>query len=397
MKKFKPALVFGFLGIATFASLVGTISGTLAWYVYNARTTLSYSGTSVENSVQLQIGLMSDNELVIDNDDWNATMAAPEIVNGKYCYFAPLGYGLSSEVINAYLGKMGYATNELAPVTSGYYDPDDPACDFSLKSEPTTEHYASDLPAEKTNYLKLPFIFRATKSKSDTPDYVENQELWLTDAKGAASSSVDGNVYKAMRVFFDREDADYDTDFILNPDAESAGETKVGGLLDLTCDSYYDFDENGEIIYGDWDKTALLDPATKLSSAGWTYTDENPIYDLNNTGNEVTKATTFDSRHHDNTKYYSKEKLDEIPFKTAKYESLSSIRPVRNETNGQLSNPAGKITSVCKTGGAAEHYIGHVDAYIWLEGWDYYVIDEEQQHRFDFGLTFEINKAGNNS
>ena len=397
MKKFKPALVFGFLGIATFASLVGTVSGTLAWYVYNSRVTLSYSGTSVENSVQLQIGLASDVELDIDNDEWNSTMAAPELVNGKYCYFAPLGYGLSSSIINAYLSKTGYATNELAPVTSGYYDPEDSECTFSLKDAPTTEHHATDLPASTKNYLKLPFIFRATKSKSEVPDYVENQELWLTDAKGAASSSHDGNVFKAMRVFFDREDADYETDFILNPDANNPGATKVGGLLDLTCDSYYDFDESGEIIYGDWDKTILPDPTTKISPNGWTYTGTNPIYDLNNTGNEVEKATTFDSRHHDNTKFYSKSKLDEIPFKTAKYESLSSIKPVRDETNGRLSNPAGKVTSVCKTGGASEHYIGHVDAYIWLEGWDYYVVDEEQQHRFDFGLTFEVNKVENNS
>ena len=60
MKKSKPAkLLLGVLGLATFASLVGTVSGTLAWYAYSTRATVSYSGTSVNNTVQLQIGIAS--------------------------------------------------------------------------------------------------------------------------------------------------------------------------------------------------------------------------------------------------------------------------------------------------------------------------------------------------
>ena len=400
MKRISPAIVFGFLGLATFASLVGTVSGTLAWYAYNTRTSLSYSGTSVENSVQLQIGLASDSPIVIDNDDWNNTMGEPEVVNGKYCYFAPLGYGLDSAVINAYLGTKGYATTELCPVTSGYYNPDDPLSVFGLKSAPTVEHRVSDSPAKQTNYLKLPFIFRASKSKTSPNDYAENQELWLTDARGAASSANDGNVYKALRVFFDRQDSDYDTDFIVNPNVNDSGETKVGGLLDLSGDKYYDFDEDGEFFYGEWDETLLADPSSLLSNSGFVPPEApnpNPIYDLNGTGNVVEKATTFDARHHDNTKYYTYENLNNIPIKTAKYQSLESIKPNRNSVNGQLTNKDNNHpTSVCKTGGADVNYIGFVDAYIWLEGWDFAVVDEEQWHAFDFGLTFEINKTFEN-
>ena len=65
MKKSKSAkFLFGFLGIATFASLVGTVSGTLAWYSYSTRATLSYSGTSVSNTVQLQIGIASPTQVM---------------------------------------------------------------------------------------------------------------------------------------------------------------------------------------------------------------------------------------------------------------------------------------------------------------------------------------------
>ena len=404
MKKLKPALVFSFLGIATFASLVGTVSGTLAWYAYNSRVTLSYSGTSVENSVQLQIGLACANEMVSDGSaEMNAfldTMEDPEIINGVYYYFAPMGYGLSSSVINAYLKTFGYATNELEPITSGYFDPE-VHHGFSPKAAPKAENPTLITNADQKNYLKLPFIFRASKSINDSADYIEDAEIWLTDAKGAASTARDGNVYKAMRIFFDREDADYATDFIVNPDASASGETRVGGLLDLSMDGYYDFDENGEVIYGEYDNS--VNPSDFLSAAAYGAGD-NPILDINGTGDTVDHSNTFNAKHHPDTKYFEYSDLHKIndndsyiPVKTAKYESLSSSKPVRDSSTGKLSNPQGKVTSVCKTKGSALNYIGRVDTYIWLEGWDFNVVDEEQHHAFDMGLTFEINKVSNNS
>ena len=413
MKKLRPALVFGFLGIATFASLVGTVSGTLAWYAYNARATLSYSGTSVENSVQLQIGLACAHEMPTsgseDLEEFARIMGTePEVCNGEYYYFAPLGYGISSSVINAYLSEFGYATNELEPITTGSYDPSistpyDPATDdfWLFKEAPNESNRVPNTYAKHTNYLKLPFIFRASKSKTNTADYMENAEIWLTDAKGAASSNRDGNIYKAMRIFFDRVDANYTSDFIVNPDAQTAGETRVGGLLDLSDDGYYDFDENGEVIYGEYDTS--VNPTDFLSAAAYGH-GENPYLDINGTGNAVEHRNSFNAKHHPDTKYFEYSDLHKvndtdpyIPVKTAKYESLSSIKPVRNNTTGELTNPEGKITSVCKTSGSAGLYVGRVDTYIWLEGWDFAVIDEEQRHSFDLGLTFEINKVSNNS
>ena len=400
MKKLKPALVFSFLGIATFASLVGTVSGTLAWYAYNSRVTLSYSGTSVQNSVQLQIGLACAHEMEADGsdemDDFIATMETPEVINGVYYYFAPMGYGLSSSVINAYLKTFGYATNELEPITSGYYDPQVHSS-FAPKAAPKAENPSLIEDAKQKNYLKLPFIFRASKSKSNVADYIEGAEVWLTDAKGAASSVNDGNVYKAMRLFFDRNNTDYTTDFIVNPDANAAGETKVGGLLDLSMDGYYDFDGTKEVIYGEWDKTALADPTTLLNEPYEAPAGGAPYYDLNGTGNTVDSGNTFNARHHEYVQYYDYADINNIPFRTAKYESLSSVKPIRDSSTGKLSNPEGKVTSVCVTKGAAMKYIGQVDAYIWLEGWDFNVVDKEQHHAFDMGLTFEINKASNNS
>lgn len=409
MKKLKPALVFSFLGIATFASLVGTVSGTLAWYAYNSKVTLSYSGTSVSNSVQLQIGLACDQPMVADGkadmDAFLETMGEPEKIGDTYYYFAPLGYGLSSSVLNAYLRTHGYATNELAPVTSGYFDPEVHTTGFAPKKAPTAENPTLITDAEQKNYLKLPFIFRASNSatESGTGHYLEGAEIWLTDAKGAASSkSENDHIHEALRIFFDRDNTNYTSDFIVNSAAKAAGETKVGGLLDLTSDGYYDFDNKKEVIYGEWDTTELADPTTKLTENYQAPAGGNPYYNLNKSdtvaGYDYFEcSTTFCSRHHEGTAYYSYEKLNEIPFRTAKYESLSSIKPTRDPSSGKLSNPQGKVTSVCKTAGSELNYIGRVDAYIWLEGWDFAVIDKEQQHAFDYGLTFEINKAASNS
>ena len=402
MKKLNTAkTLFGFLGLATFASLVGTVSGTLAWYSYTTRTTISYSGTSIENTLQLQIGIASEAQMPHidgdpDNEEFWATMTETTFEgDNTFYYFAPMGVGLSSELINAYLSVNGFGTNMLKPVTSGYYNPADPLCSFSLKKAPTQLHHEQDILASKKDYVQIPFVFRASKSKTNAEDFVAGQELWLTDAKAVASSDGDGDVFKAMRIFFNRNDTYYSTDFIVNPNAPSdaAGETTVGGLLDLTYDEYYDFNDDGEVIYGEWDKTLLPDPRTALSDSGYVVPDgqDNPILDLNGSG--YTSANTYCARHKPGAKYY--ENLDAIPFKTAKYESLASIKPARSANNGTMTNvdPLNP-TSVCKTGTAAEHYIGRVDATIWIEGWDYSVIDEEIEHAFDLGLTFEINKIG---
>ena len=133
MKKFKPAkLLFGFLGLATFASLVGSVSASLAWYAYSTRATLSYTGTSVERTAQLQIGIVSPvavtyaaNEMVEDTSITDA--------NNNHYYFAPLGTGLTTSILGKYLEANGHATNYLVPTTSGSYQSGD---SFSLKKAP---------------------------------------------------------------------------------------------------------------------------------------------------------------------------------------------------------------------------------------------------------------------
>ena len=403
-------LLFTFLGIATFASLVGTVSGTLAWYSYSSRATLSYSGTSVTNTVQLQIGIASPEQMktveeirtenaqiIADNPDitqeeidrlqfieeqfvdfWSAMKETKWDNDDNYYYFAPFGSGLESAYINAYLYSNGYATNSLVPVTSGSYSRGDA---FSLKHSPTIAQPSNLNPAPKDYYAYVPFVFRVLRSNTtESNNYVEGSELWLVDAQVRASGSEDGSIFKAVRMFVDRSD-DYGDDFIINPSATEAGKTTVAGLLNIAKDDYYDYDvNNNEIIYGDYETIDGIKP---------DYAGADEIADINATGK--TDTDTFTAKHRPGINYY--DSYNNCVFKTADYESLSSIAPAKDEISGRLYNKdENHPTSVCKTAGADGHYLGRVDFTIYLEGWDHSVIDEELSHYFDLGLTFEINK-----
>lgn len=413
MKKSKSTkLLFGFLGIATFASLVGTVSGTLAWYTYSTRASLSYSGTSVNNTVQLQIGIASTNKVLsvqeireenerkisenpemsdeakqelhnIENlfvDFWDVMSETKWDGDSNYYYFAPLGSGLSSSAINSYLYSNGYATNSLAPSTSGAYKRGDA---FSLKASPNPESPRVHSAAYKADYATIPFVFRVIRSNTtESNKFVAGSELWLTGAQVRASSSEDGEVYKALRLFVDRGN-DYEDDFILNPSAASKGSTVVAGLLDLTRDNYYDYDaDNNEIIYGDYES---------IDGIKSSYSGGDVIDDVNGTGKAGDDFDTFTAKHRPGINYY--DNYDSCVFETAEFESLGSIAPIKDEISGVLRNKdINRPSSVCKTGDSNNHYLGRVDFTIYLEGWDHSLIDKELLHYFDLGLTFEINK-----
>ena len=252
-----------------------------------------------------------------------------------------------------------------------------------MKSSPNPDLNHNLRPANKAYYATIPFVFRVIRSNTtEVNSYVENSELWLTDVQVRASSNDDGNIYKAIRMYIDRND-EYEDDFILNPSATTPGSNVVGGLLDLTRDNYYDYDDdNNEIIYGEYESIDGI-----ISS----YSGEDAIADINGTGKTDDNFDTFTAKHRPGINYY--DNYNNCVFKTAEYECLESIKPFKDEITGDLTNRDNNHpTSVCRTKGLTEHYLGRVDFTIYLEGWDHSVIDEELEHYFDLGLTFEINK-----
>ena len=109
------------------------------------------------------------------------------------------------------------------------------------------------------------------------------------------------------------------------------------------------------------------------------------IVDINGTGNS-TVETTFSSRHRKGVKYFTD--LDScITPHYANYLGTDTVFAKKNAETGELeSNYA-----VCRTGSEAVHYIGAFNMKIYLEGWDFSVIDSQIQNKFYLGLQFEIN------
>lgn len=393
-------IVLGMLGIATVLSIGGAVSSTLAWYAYATRAALLYSGTSVFDNGQLEIGVKSGNAI----PELITLGMTEETHNGSYYYFAPAGEGLSSTYMNAYLSARGYASNELIPVTSGRFDHEDSNYNtHHLLTAPNSEVRNPDANhnlAPLATYSQITFAFKTFRTNANGErEYVSGQELWLTYVQTRASQNSSGNVAKAMRMYINRDAAYYGANngFIFNPSVEQSGATKVGGLLNLGYDETYDFDDHGEIIYGDY---SLKSGATDDGISNGPYTGENLIWDVNNKWDWESKpnneqnqqdfADTFTATHSASApRYY--ENLDNLDIKTAKYFGTNDAVQTK-DSNGILANPEGKKTSVCRTGGENVGYIGEFDATIYLEGWDFSVIDEEQSHKFDFQLRFETNR-----
>ena len=88
--------------------LAGTVSGSLAWWAYSTRASISYQGTSVASSEQLQIGIKVDKD-DIDLSDFD--MSEIEGIDGYQ--FCDPGAGLPAEAIAHYLTEEGtYAVNK---------------------------------------------------------------------------------------------------------------------------------------------------------------------------------------------------------------------------------------------------------------------------------------------
>lgn len=378
MKKFNPkALIFGFFSLATFASLMGAVSGSLAWYIYGTRATLLYSGTSGGNDTQLQIGLVSSVQI----PDFLGADYITEITydgDANYYYFVPAGDGLTTGIIGDYLSENNYATNELYPLTSGSFSL---GGDFSLKEAPSSDEPNNIVEAGSKLFAQIPFVFRAIHSGPGGDAFVANQEVWITSAKTQRSSAEDGNAYQSLRLHFERDESYTDGGFILNPSAEISGSTKVGGLLDFGNDEYYDCDGEGkEVIYGEYEDN------DGLSASGYSGLDE--IVDVNGVGGDIEETSTFLAKHQQGARYY--ESLEACGIGQADYYALSNITPQR--VGGVLNNfDSLHPTSICVTADETGHYIGRVTMTIYLEGWDFSLTDKEIGHLFDVGLTFEIN------
>ena len=205
----KWRILTAMLSITTVTAFAGAISGTLAWYEYSTRASLSYEGTSVYNTEQLQIGLITDasinladrtlfetsaddsasaksytlkegqtssfSEFIDIDNDGNGTM-------DRTYWFVNPGAPLTPEIIGNYLYKTGHSTsttfNYMQPVTTKEHalDTQIDASDFYRTPRFNDNNQSV---AKKTDYSKIDFAFRVLGSASNT--YIKNQDIWFCE------------------------------------------------------------------------------------------------------------------------------------------------------------------------------------------------------------------------
>lgn len=406
------------LSATTFIAFGGALAGTLAWYSYATRASISYGGTSVYSTEQLQMGLVTSGDVTLlkkddehkevkfedaytkntslstantyyyfvnDGINTDFTQVVEEVEsdkNGiktvtKRYWFTPPGAGLSHDDMDIYFDKTSSmkSAKTLIPVSTREFDNKKLANEnITLYSSPAKGEDDRGF-ASETDYTEIPFAFRVVTSDGT---YVKNQNIWLTGANNLTAKAA-----SAVRLYFSSDT----TSVLFNPSSEEDGTNTVAGLLDLDRDGYYDvtgFDyETGngtEYIYGLFDKqpstTTTFD--TDLDGAdsdvnGYYNDDANPSYEKN----------TFYAHHKKGDKGFKD--LSSLDLPKSHYSGKKTIFP--NDKGGELSE------GTVLTNTSSDLAIGELNMTVFMEGWDFGVIDKNCEYEFDLGLTFQINKV----
>ena len=406
------------VSLLTFATLVGSISGSLAWWAYSTRVSISYQGTSVSTSEQLQIGLKLDEAIFGDAEiaslglikDPNLTSTELDEQNNPhtYCYaFAASNSGLPSYTISQYLTLEGkYSVYELNPITSNRYNNNE---DLYLYQNLLSGYATNTEKASYDKYVFIPFVFRIAKLNSEDPadQYVGGEKIYLSNVF-AQTTSVGAStdfVENAMRIHFNDGTqkfilhyGDHSYNKSMNESERAAAIAKmytpVAGVLDLNNDGYYDSNSGKEILYGDC--TVNSENTFIQNGVPTRMTDINGVYDELEDGSPEKEAiltnpyyaSTFLSKHHDGMTCYSD--YEGIDIGKAQYKTLEMVKP--DESHGYLTDGV-PVCVTNNTEGNLFYGVGSLDVTIWLEGWDHEIIDRslETDYVFNLSLQFEID------
>ena len=390
MKKIGLKAIPVAIGLLTVATFAGSISGSLAWWAYSTRVTVSYQGTSVSTSEQLQIGIKLDATRFNDSKVEQLTDLGLEeddtLRTASYRYvFAKAGGGLPADTISTYLTAEGvYSHDELAPVTSRTYTTGD---ELTLYESLIAGHAKNTDVALTSKYVYVPFVFRILKLNAVSVEdkYADGRDIYLSKILAeAGSSNPDSDIADGIRVYFDNGTGS--NRFILDVGDKTENDTSsvdVCGFLDLSKSGQYDIDENKkEILYGDYtgtltDSFVPEETATTLSNINNVDVEGLDLTDI------VHNHTTFLSTHgKGNTCYNS---YAGITKGKAQYKTMHSIKP--DDTKAQLEGGL----PLCTTASESGNYLAELDTTIWLEGWDHAVVDSKISHKFNLGLQFQID------
>ena len=365
--------------------IASSVMGTLSWYAYNTRAIVSFTGTSVRRTVQLEVGIVDDYGYYSDEEIETYNLTKDTTTDGHTIIWNHSSSGFTSEVIGAYLSSSPYAVNRLSPVTTLSTTGVDTSITLYEAPESSKECGEDHVTrAEDTkDYVRLPFAFKILNAQQQA---VAGQSIWITDTV----CSAERNVEKAIRVFV-HANADDDLDsytgsYLYRPGSTTSdlpGETVVAGRLDLDGDGYYDYNYQNmqQYFYGDFDNE------NPQLSYGEPYAESSGYVDANDTGDTGDVGTTFYARNYVGTKEPSKVG---VTFNTAHYVTKNAVYPTTNAVTGEFENGR----PVCTTP-ATTSKVGYCILTIFVEGWDHAIIDSAAGTSFNLGLQFEINRVSN--
>ena len=291
MKLNTKIITTGLMTMITCA-LVGSITGTFAWYAYSTRATAELSGTTFGKAANLQLGIVASNEAKA-KEGWATFVADSGLKQddeNSNIYWSYLGGGLSQKIIEDYLKLMGHDRKGIKPTTSGVYtshsaveNPDfvdyepisfdnypylETNLDISPKSMPIQE-IEGDKEADLNDYSVLPLAIRVIdikKSTDTTKVAMKNQDVYVSDIdfsaldeNGRFSSDISANnIAKAFRIDFKTWNGNDETKasrVIVSPADNHRGTIDIGGLLDNDLDGYVDvelYDGSDDVIDYDY-------------------------------------------------------------------------------------------------------------------------------------------------
>lgn len=336
-------------------SLAAIVCGTFAYYSYAARAGLEkqYHGTTIGDTGSLQAGLVSDIQLD-DYLDYDLAEDARTLANeGKFIYWCK--EKIEAETINYVVSNNGYATTILSPVTTGEFNQSNNNINnFKLFTRPLyKKNYSTNgtaYLATKGSYSRLNFVFRY-EDVANIGQYLPNYDIFLYGCD-LESADEGHDIHKAARFYFRNGYEGY----LINPTSSSDGQTAVGGVLDLDADGFYDYTATREIIYGE--------------ANSYSYNSEVTSEDGNI---PVEETTTFVANHKKNIRAVNEETFE------PKYANYTSIE---------------KFTSRAKTISKTDpnyHNLGRFDLFIFYEGWDTHLINQEAGFGFNLDLAFGVS------
>ena len=217
MKSSKKFIVTA-LSTALGLGIVGSITGTIAWYQYSTRSTAAFIGTSVKSTANLEVS-----------------------VDGTHFYSR-----LTSSQINAQLASEACKNAFLSPVTTGADTAADDALPAKFYTNPAYQDFQYDSDnehgirgwgtAKAIEYVQFTLTLRYTGVSNGTAaSGIEGKKIYLNDLLiDENSGNTKKNISDAVRVHLDSTN-----DMYLSNNGQA---TVLGGKLDMNRDGMLDTD-----------------------------------------------------------------------------------------------------------------------------------------------------------